>query len=671
MARSGGAAGENSGVGATGRGRRLGAAALVAALAGLAAYGYGENWHRSAPPLDLSGPVAGWGRWGGDDGGSRYSPLTQITPANVWALKPAWRYHIGRIAAPATSSATFEATPIIADGKLFTCNGITRVVALDPETGREIWGFDPKSDNFSTYQLNCRGVTHAVDPQVPAGQPCARKIFVGTLDMRLLALDAATGRQCARFGAGGIVDLRAGLGAYQRGDMAVSSPPVVIGGRIVVNARVIDNVRTDVPAGAVRAFDLTTGRLAWAWDALPPGMAPRSDGTLARSTPNSWAPMSADPALGLVFVPMGNAPPDHFGGDRHGLDHYASSVVALDAATGKVRWHFQTVHHDLWDYDLPSQPVLFDLPRPGGAVPALAQATKQGHLFILDRRTGTPLFPVEERPVPQTGGVPGERLAPTQPFPANPAFVLRARDLTEADMFGFTPYDRAKCRAAFRAHDYRGVFTPPSTRGWIEFPSFMGATNWGGVSIDPARGILITNTTQAAAIMRLIPRAEADRRLKAGEQLLPGAGSPYGLTMGPMLSPFGAPCNPPPWGTLVAIDLKAGRRLWEVPLGTTRDQAPFPIWLKLGVPNLGGSVITASGLVFIGATTDRFLRAFDIRNGAELWKARLPAGGNATPMTYRLRKDGRQFVVIAAGGHKYLGTGTGDELIAYALPDPR
>lgn len=655
---------------AGGRARRIvGGLLAVAAVGGLAAWGYSENWHRAAPPVDLAGPVAGWDRWGNDDGGARFSPLTQITPDNVWALKPAWRYRIGRIDTPATSSTTFEATPIIADGRLHTCSGITRVVALDPETGREIWAFDPESDNFSTYQLNCRGVTHARDPAIAEGQPCAAKIFVGTLDMRLVALDARTGRKCAQFGAGGIVDLREGLGEYQRGDMAVSSPPVVIDGKIVVNARVVDNMRVDVPAGAIRAFDLHTGALAWTWNALPPGMEDSPAGELVRATPNSWAPMSADPALNLVFVPMGNAAPDHFAAARNGLDHYSSAVVALDAATGKVRWHFSTVHKDVWDYDLASQPVAFDLPRADGStVPALAQATKQGHLFILDRRSGEPLFPVEERPVPQST-LPGELLSPTQPFPANPAFILRGAELSEEAMHGFTPYDRSRCRALFRENDYQGIFTPPSTRGWIQFPSFMGTTNWGGVSVDAARGILITNTTQAAAIMRLIPRAEADAMAAAGEPLLPTKGAPYGLTMGPMLSPFGAPCNPPPWGTLVAIDLKAGKRLWEVPLGTTRDQAPFPLWMKLGVPNLGGSVITGSGIVFIGATTDHYIRAFDIRNGELLWKSRLPAGGNATPMTYRLRADGRQFVVIAAGGHDYLGTGSGDELIAFALPD--
>lgn len=651
------------------------AAALLLAFAaiGLVLHGYSQGWFSPKPAIDMAGPVAGWDHWGGDAGGTRYSPLTQITRDNAWALKPAWTFHIGMIKARDQSSATFEATPIIAEDRLYTCSGVTRIVALDPETGREIWAFDPKSDNFSTYQLNCRGVTYVRDTTARPGASCAGRIVVGTLDMRMISLDSATGRLCESFGAGGILDLKQGLGTYLRGDMAVSSPPVFIDNKIVVNARVIDNARTDVPAGAIRAFDARTGKLAWVWNALPPGMsdslaAPKGEG-LVRGTPNSWAPMSSDPALNLIFVPMGNASPDHYGGDRKGLDYYASSVVALDATTGKPRWHFQTVHHDVWDYDLPSQPVAFDLPTPQGIVPALAQATKQGHIFILDRRTGRPVYPVTERPAPQTGAVPGETLSPTQPYPANPAFIVRAKDLTEADMHGFTPYDRAKCRALYRSADYQGLFTPPSTRGWIQFPSFMGATNWGGVSVDPNRNIMIVNSTQAAAIMKLIPRHEVEAMQKAGKPVLPAAGSPYGLTMAPMLSPFGAPCNPPPWGSLVAIDLKAGKRLWETNLGTTRDRAPFPIWLKTGVPNLGGSVITAAGLVFIGAATDNYLRAFDIRTGEVVWKGRLPGGGQATPMTYRLRKNGRQFVVIAAGGHKYLGTTQSDALVAFALPE--
>ena len=643
------------------------------AIIALLGHGYARGWFSADPPIDTTGPIAGWDNWGGDPGGTRYSPLTQITPQNVWALKPAWTYHIGRISTQGKqSSATFEATPIIAENRLYVCSGVTRIAALNPETGREIWTYDPRSDNFSTYQLNCRGVTYVRVPGATPGKPCAGQIMVGTLDMRLIALDSVSGRPCASFGANGILDLRQGLGRYGRGDMAVSSPPVFIDGKIVVNARVIDNIRVDVPAGAIRAFDVRTGKLAWTWNALPPGMidadaAPVGE-TLVRATPNSWAPMSADPALNLVFVPMGNAPPDHFAANRNGLDHYASSVVALDAHTGKVRWHFQTVHHDVWDYDLPSQPVAFDLPTFRGVIPALAQATKQGHIFILDRATGRPLYPVVERPVPQAGAVPGETLSPTQPFPANPAFIVRAKDLSERDMYGFTPYDRAKCRALFRSANYQGMFTPPSMRGWIQFPSFMGATNWGGVAIDPARNILVVNTTQTAALMKLIPRSQIAALQKTGQHVLPTTGSPYGLTMGPLLSPFGAPCNRPPWGTLIAIDLKAGKRLWEVPFGTTRDQAPFPIWLKTGVPNLGGPIITATGLVFIGAATDGYLRAIDIRTGDVVWKMRLPGGGQATPMTYRLHRNGRQFLVIAAGGHEYLGTKVSDALIAFALP---
>lgn len=658
--------------------RRTRALKLAAALAVTAAAAWVAiehqplNWFRARPALDYSGPVAGWQVWGGDAGGARYSPLTQITPENVWALKPAWTYRVGAANAPEGLSPTLQVTPIIAEDRMYVCSGTGRIAALDPETGAELWAHESRSDNFSTYLLNCRGVTYARDAAVPQGEACSGKILAGTLDGRLMALDSATGRLCPSFGNNGIVDLKPGLGKTERGDLAISSPPVVIDGKIVVNGRIPDNMRIDVPAGAIRAFDLHTGAPVWAWNPLPPGMtdadhAPEGE-PFVRATPNSWAPMAADHALNLVYVPMGNAAPDHISFVRNGLDHYASAVVALDAASGEVRWHFRTVHQDVWDYDLPAQPVLFDLPTDAGPVPALAQATKQGHLFILDRRTGEPLFPVEERPVPQSD-LPGEALSPTQPFPVNPAFILRKPELTEDDMWGFTPYDRAKCREQFRALDYKGMFTPPSTRGWINWPSFMGASNWGGVSVDPERGILIANTTHVAAKMRMVPREETDKLLAEGTPMLPTFGAPYGLKMEPLLSPFGAPCNAPPWGKLTAIDLKAGKVLWDVPFGTTRDQAPFPAWFKIGMPNMGGSVLTASGLIFIGASTDNFLRAYDINTGKVLWKARLPGGGQATPMTYRLKENGRQYVVIAAGGHKYLGTTVNDTIVAFALPE--
>jgi quinoprotein glucose dehydrogenase len=490
----------------------------------------------------------------------------------------------------------------------------------------------------------------------------------------LLELDAATGERCAGFGADGARDLRAGLGRNRPGDYAISSPPVVVGDVVIVGGRIEDSFRTDMPAGVIRAFDVRSGAPRWAWNPLPPGQsdaAAEAGEPYVRATPNAWSVYSVDVERGLVYVPTGNGQVDLFGGDRGGLengrDHYSSSVVALEAATGRVVWHFQTVHHDIWDYDVPSQPVLFDWPDADGAIPALVQPTKQGHLYVLNRVTGEPLVPVEERPVPQDGAVDGEYLAPTQPFPANDAFVVRRPTLTEADLWGFTPWDRGKCRELFRRHRSEGLYTPPSLQGTITYPNNMGVLNWGSVSIDPARGLLIVNTSHVATVTTLMPRAEADRRIAGGEFLLPQAGTPYAFSWVPLLSPWGAPCNAPPWGTLVAIDLRHRTRAWEVTLGTTRDLAPFPLWFRLGTPNIGGPVTTASGLTFIGATTDSFLRAFDTATGEELWKGRLPAGAQATPMTFRLRPDGKQFVVIAAGGHRVLGSKLGDYLVAFSL----
>ncbi|HQY69579.1 MAG TPA: pyrroloquinoline quinone-dependent dehydrogenase [Pseudomonadales bacterium] len=619
----------------------------------------------SVPPPSGDGPVADWPHWGGSEGGSRYSPLTQVTPQNVGQLKKAWTYHIGAIDAPEQSSPTFEGTPIVAGGRMFVCSGMGKVAALDPETGKELWEYRYTADTTGSYLLNCRGLTHYSDGAEYAGE-CPGRVFAGTLDGRLLALDAATGKLCAGFGDNGSLDLLKGLGKTQPGDFSISSPPVIVGGRIILGGRIPDNMRVDVPAGVIRAFDVHTGALVWAWNSAPPGMEPEPGEPYVRGTPNAWAPLAVDSERKLVFVPTGNASTDHTNIIRGDKDHFAASIVALDAITGQLKWHFQTVHKDHWDYDIPSQPVLFPLQRDGVEIPALAQSTKQGHIFILNRETGEPLFPVEERPVSLTGAIEGERYSPTQPFPANPAFIVR-HELTRDDIWGFTPWDKGKCREMFDNANWEGVFTPPSLRGTVYYPSFMGATNWGGVSVDPVNNILVTNTTQVPAILRMYPRAEADRLMAAGKRMTPSIGAPYAHTMEPMLSPLGAPCIRPPWGTLLAIDLKKGERLWEVPLGSTRDVAPFPLWFDWGVPNMGGSLLTASGLAFIGATTDNFLRAFDVKTGQELWKARLPGGGQATPMTYRLSKDGKQYVVIAAGGHKYLGTDISDALVAYAL----
>jgi quinoprotein glucose dehydrogenase len=633
-----------------------------------------------APPVDGSGPVAGWPVYAADLGGTRHSPLTQITPANVGELEVAWTYRSGDILDGTSSLApsAFQNTPILFGDSLYLCTPRNRVIALDPETGEERWSYDPRANLDGIYTLNCRGVSAWTDARALPGAPCARRIITGTLDARLIALDADTGRVCEGFGESGVVDLRAGIGDTRPGEYGVTSPPVILGDRIVTGAMVLDSIRVDAPGGVVRAYSARTGQLLWAWDPLPPNApaaaAGKGGARYARGTTNAWSVLSADPALNLVYVPTGNTSPDYYGGLRKGLDHYSSSIVALDADTGAVVWSFQTVHHDIWDYDVAAQPVLFDFPAPEGPVPALAAGTKMGFVFVLDRRTGEPLLPVEERPVPQTGAVEGEVLAPTQPFPVKPP-PLHPTTLEPEDAWGFTFWDRGRCRELIEAAEFEGIYTPPGLQLGLQYPGMVGGINWGSFSIDSGRKTLVVNTQRVATSIRLVPRAEYDAAVaKSGAPkfgLEPQAGTPYALERRPLLSPLGAPCNPPPWGTLVGIDVATGEVRWEVPLGTARDLAPWPIWVflgNLGVPNLGGPITTGAGVTFIAATTDNYLRAFDTATGEELWRGRLPYSGHATPMTYRLRPDGRQFVVIAAGGHMLFGKEPGDALVAFALP---
>jgi quinoprotein glucose dehydrogenase len=623
--------------------------------------------------IDRSGPTASWPEYGATKGGLRWSPLTQVTPANVTRLELAWEHHSGDVLDGTRSlgKTSFQTTPIIADGRLVYCTPFNRVFALDPETGRELWRYDPAVDATSFYITNCRGVSAWTDERAPRDAACRTRILLATLDARLIALAAQSGRPCPEFGRDGVVDLREGIGDTERGEYGVTSPPAIVGDRIVTGSMVLDNRRRDSPGGVVRAYDARTGALRWGWEPIPPGAARGPDGKWLRGTTNAWSVISADPELGLVYVPTGNTSPDYFGGLRDGGDFYSSSVVALDVRTGAPRWHFQTVHHDIWDYDVGSPATLFEWAGSGGPVPALAQPTKLGHLFLLDRRDGRALFPIEERAVPQDGVVPDDFVSPTQPFPTAPPPLHPAR-LTPDEAFGFTFWDRGRCREKIAGARSDGIFTPPSLEGTIQYPGMVGGMNWGGVAVDPQRQLLVVNVQRIASYVRLVPRAEFEAQFGDDPPAYgfePQAGTPYALERVPLLSPFGAPCNPPPWGELVGIDVRSGQILWRSVLGTTRDLAPWPLWLDTGSPNLGGPMLTASGLVFIGATTDHFLRAFDASSGAELWRARLPTSAHATPMTYRLSPEGKQYVVIAAGGHGLLGTPPGDALLAFALPD--
>ena len=632
-------------------------------------------WPETPPPIDYAGPVADWPAYGGNQAGERFSALTQIRPANVRFLERAWEYHSGDISTPERPiryETAYEMTPLLLDRTLYGCSPTNKVFALDPETGQERWMHDPQIDMEARYanQMICRGVAAWVGPKIGV---CSTRILTATNDSRLIALDAETGALCPDFGEGGQVDLKAGVGPMLwAGEYQVTSAPAVIRDVVVVGSAVNDNGRIDAPSGVVRGYDVQSGALRWAWDPVPEGYQwlggeLPSGFEYTPGTANVWGPMSVDEARDLVFLPTGNTAPDYYGGHRDAIETFASSVVALRGSTGEVVWSYQTVHHDLWDFDVPAQPTLTTLRRDGREIPAVIQATKMGMLFVLHRETGEPLFPVEERPVPQSG-VEGERLSPTQPFPLRPP-PLVPHELSPEDAWGLTPWDRAGCREKFEALHFEGIYTPPTLQGTLMYPGNAGGSNWGGVAVDAARQIVVANVMNLAWAVTLFPSQELQqwREANPGVEIAPQRGTPYGMMREMLMSSLGIPCNPPPWGTLAAVDLEEGEILWQVPIGTIRDIAPIPLPIKYGVPNLGGPLITASGLIFLGATSDDYLRAFDLETGEELWKARLPAGGQATPMTYRLDPDGKQYVVIAAGGHARADTTLGDSLIAFSL----
>jgi quinoprotein glucose dehydrogenase len=616
-----------------------------------------------------------WRNVGNDAGATRYSPLDQITPGNVGRMELAWTYRIGN------GRSRLIGTPLKIDRTLYSCSSLNDLIAVDAETGQERWHFDAKTDPKRATFTYCRGAAYYKAPPGFTGA-CAERIITNTIDARLIAVDARDGKPCADFGENGVVSLLTGLGKVEAGYYTPSSAPTVVRGKIIVGAHVADNQYWGEPSGVIRAFDALTGKLAWAWDMGHPerkGEPPAGE-TYTPSTPNSWAPMSADENLGLVYVPTGNPTPDYFGAQRRPFDEkYGTSVVALDAETGEPRWSFQNVHHDLWDLDTASPPTLVDLPTANGITPALIQPTKRGEIFILNRVTGEPIFPVEERPTPQTGGPPDDRLSPTQPYSAAlPAFS--GPDLVESSMWGVTPLDQLWCRVKFRQARYEGLMTPLGLTPAIT-PFF--SLNWGGVAVDSERQIMIVNNTILHTYGRLLPRAEAD---KLGFRPFTAAnsyhyaegqhdaqwGTPYGVMNGQFMSPLSAPCPQPPYGALSAVDLRSGKLLWTQPLGTAQEIGPLGIPshlpLRIGTPVFGGSVVTAGGVTFIAASQDRHLRAFDTATGKLLWETQLRGGGPASPMSYLSTVSGRQFIAISVSGADGFVPGDGDYIVAYALP---
>lgn len=634
-------------------------------------------------PLDFSGPVAEWPYIGGSAGGQRFSPLTQITAENVDQLEVAWVYHTGDVSSGTDKhgATAFQATPLVVDGSMFICTPYNRVVALDPETGREQWTYDPQVDMTAVYTPSCRGVAFW---RGKGEGVCSSRIITGTVDARLLALDAKTGVPCTDFGENGSVNLLNNLGDVRKGEYYMTSAPLVINDLVVTGAFIQDGQRVDAPPGVVRAFDIHSGELRWAFDPVPPGMQAvtaeqaRAGSNFTRATPNTWGNISADIERGIVFLPTGGSQPDHYGGTERGdKDYYGASVIALNAANGERIWNFQAVHHDLWDWDVAAQPVTFEQ---HGTVPGVIAATKMGHIFLLNRESGEPLFPVEERPVPATA-VPGEYSAPTQPFPTLPKPIHPDR-LTEDDIWGIYPGDKAACLAQFREFDYQGMFTPPAlNKTALLWPGLGGGVNWGSVSVNPLSNIMLVNSMRVPYTVKLVPRAEAGSL--DGSDLVganPQEGTDYVVIRGGFLSPHNTPCTAPPWGVLTAIDLNSGATLWEKTLGNLAELAPFGVgkWFNWGTPNTGGTLQTATGLVFVAATLDGYFRAFDTSNGELLWQSKLPAPAQATPMSYRLSGSGKQFIAIAAGGHGPLayaakgpdkmGELLGDAIVAYHLP---
>lgn len=637
-----------------------------------------------------------WEHYGNDVGGSRFAALDQINRDNVSKLVPAWTYHTGDVAVSDGNGAEDQLTPLQIGDKVFICTPHNNVIALDADTGKELW--KNQINAKSAVWQRCRGLayfdaTAAVAQPADAGTPasavtvatganCQRRLLTNTIDARLIAVDADTGEFCQGFGNNGQVDLKAGLGDVPDSYYQLSSPPLMAGTTVVVGGRVADNVQADMPGGVIRGFDVMTGEMRWAFDpGNPQGkQAPADGNTFVRSTPNSWAPMSYDPSTNTIFLPMGSSSTDIYGVERTEMDHkYGASVLALDASTGNEKWVYQTVHNDLWDFDLPMQPSLIDFPKADGSkVPAVVIGTKAGQIFVLDRATGQPLTKVEEVPV-KAASIPNEPYSKTQPRSVGMP-QIGAQTLTESDMWGATPFDQMLCRISFKKMRYEGLYTAPGTDISLSFPGSLGGMNWGGISTDPVHDFIFVNDMRLGLWIQMVPAEREAKASSGGEAInagmgaVPLKGTPYAVNKNRFLSLAGIPCQAPPFGTLSAIDMKTQKVAWQVPVGTVQDTGPLGIKMRLpmpiGMPTLGGTLSTQGGLVFIAGTQDYYLRAFNSANGEEAWKARLPVGSQGGPMTFVSPKTGKQYVVITAGGGRQ-SPDRGDYVIAYALPDKK
>lgn len=641
-------------------------------------------------PLLLAGPVAaqGWLHHGGDEGGSRYSPLDQVNRDNVGRLKLAWQYRTGAVAAnPQLKSVIdFQVTPTLlppeAGGHLVLCDPFSKIIALDPVTGAERWTFDPQIDKTPyAGRFKCKGAAYWHDTEAQADAACAHRLYVATSDKRLIAVDARDGKLCAGFGTGGTVDVEPLLAATLPTDpeslrgAQLMSPPAVVSGIVAVSSTANKFKSTSALNGAIRGFDARTGELRWTFDTLVRDPATGLEPTpMAVGGANTWVPMTVDNERDLLFIPTASPAPNYWGVHRPGDNRYANSVIAVRGSTGQVVWHFQTLHHDVWDRDVGSPPMAVTLTKDGQAIPALIQLVKTGMVFTFNRETGDPVFPIEERPVPTDTDVVGEKLSPTQPFPTAPP-VLVNNTISPDDAWGFTAFDRNACRRKIAELRHGSHYEPIMTTGTLLFPQPGGGPNWGGGAFDPARNILITPVSQIPYYVKLIPREQVDpeyaKRPEAGAPMQkPGflGDTPYGVQQGPLMSPSFTPCTKPPWNMLVAVDMAKGEILWKVPFGRLDKLMPVPIPLNFGAPTAGGPIVTAGGLIFIGATPDNRVHAFDIETGEEVWTFRTPTSAMATPMTYSV--GGKQFIVFAVGGHSwYDAKGVDDYVMAFALPD--